>query len=364
MTDNPIAKQVCFTSCNIAYLNKAAVLAKTFKQHHPDWIFNVLLSDVGNRQEIMSTLPTEVDGIVFWDDLDVPSPVSWSFCHDAEELCTAVKPFYSSQLLDEGVGTVLFLDPDIAVFRRLDEIDRYLEENSILLIPHLWEPVDDTRHIELHEISTLAHGIFNLGFFAVKNDQGARDGMRFWKNRTAKYCYRDHASGLFTDQKWVNLFPIYFDGVKILKERTLNISSWNLINIELNGSYPDVFASGLPVGFIHFSGIDHDVFTYASAQVGQLTNTVLQLIEWYKGAIALETRSTTTGKGELLHYQSGRRIRKAHRIAYRSDPTLISCYSNPYDDLSVDSYYRRFVEKHEQALIDKYENPHMIPRRY
>ena len=55
---------VCFTSCNNAYLDRAAVLAKTFKQHHEDWWFVVLLSDVVEDGQLISAKVPEIDEIV------------------------------------------------------------------------------------------------------------------------------------------------------------------------------------------------------------------------------------------------------------------------------------------------------------
>ena len=320
---------VCFTSCNNDYLDKASVLARTFKAHHPDWKFVILLSDRGEKTALKAALPPEVDEIVYWDELAIPSPLAWSFCHDPEELCTAVKPFYADELLKAGVQRILFLDPDVAVLRRLTEIEHHLETESFLLTPHTWAPADHVRHIEMHEISSLAHGVFNLGFFALRNDANARSLIEFWRDRLRSYCYRDHARGLFTDQKWANFFPIFFDGVKILKERTLNVSSWNLANVDLEGSGPYLYASGEPVGFVHFSGISSDVFQRAAGEVGRLSNTVLELVDWYKAEVVKEQNPTRPRSSALLTYASGRRIEKGHRIVFRSNQTYVGSFADP-----------------------------------
>ena len=231
-------QSVCFTSCNNAYLDRAAVLARTFKQHHEDWRFVVLLSDQVESGKSISQRVPEIDEIVPIRNLKSIYSPSWTFKHDPEELCTAVKPFFAQSLLADGVQRILYLDPDIVVLRRLHEVTRGLEEAGFLLTPHVWAPHSHRRHVEVNEISCLAHGIFNLGFFAMRADRGASRVLDFWSDRLRSYCYRDHASGLFTDQKWANFFPGFFDCVQVMKERTLNISSWNLVNVKSCRIYP------------------------------------------------------------------------------------------------------------------------------
>ncbi len=111
---------------------------------------------------------------------------------------------------------------------------------------------ENQRQIEVNEISCLAHGIFNLGFFALRAGDDAKAVVDFWSDRLRKYCYRDHASGLFTDQKWANFFPVFFDCVHVMKERTLNISSWDLVNVNLVGAIPELYSDGTRIGFSTF----------------------------------------------------------------------------------------------------------------
>jgi hypothetical protein len=359
-----VARNVCFTSCNNAYLDRAAVLARSFKRHHPDWKFVVLLSDWDPAlNDVVSAVPA-IDEIFPIRQLEQVYAPSWTFKHDAEELCTAVKPFYAAHLLREGVERILFLDPDTVVLRRLDEVEDGLEQHSFLLTPHVWAPNANPRHIELHEISCLAHGIYNLGFFALRSDTGGQEVVDYWADRLRSYCYRDHASGIFTDQKWANFFPVFFDGVHVLKQRTLNISSWNLVNIELVGSVPELYSDGEQVGFVHFSGLNDDVFLRASAEVGQLSNSVVSIFNWYKNAVAKERSFAFPSSKAYLTYLSGRPIRKSHRIHYRLSSAYEDRYPNPYDDSSPDSFYQVEIAPREKQLIERHENPEFIVRRY
>ena len=358
-------RSVCFTSCNNAYLDRAAILAKTFKQHHGDWWFVVLLSDVVEASESISEKVPEIDEIVPINTLESIYSPSWTFKHDSEELCTAVKPFFAQSLLAKGVQQILYLDPDVVVLRRLHEVVERLGRERFLLTPHVWAPAhENQRHIEVNEISCLAHGIFNLGFFALRAGDDAKEVVDFWSDRLRKYCYRDHASGLFTDQKWANFFPVFFDCVHVIKERTLNISSWNLVNVHLVGAIPELYSDGTHIGFLHFSGVNSDVFTWAASEVGALTNTVASIFEWYKRALH-EVRSLSFPASKVYQtYRSGRLIRKSHRMHYRSNDAFSKRYHDPYDDRGEESFFAREIAPHEEELVQIYENPKFIPRRY
>ena len=41
--------------------------------------------------------------------------------------------------------------------------------------------------------------------------------------------YEEAAFGVYTDQRWCDLVPALFDGVKVLRDPGLNVASWNLV---------------------------------------------------------------------------------------------------------------------------------------
>lgn len=360
-----MSHSICFTSCNNAYLDRAAVLAKSFKRHHPDWRFVILLSDsIIDRESFLKAHPYVDEAFEISNLSDVFSS-SWAFKHDAEELCTAVKPYYAKHLLDVGAERILFLDPDVVVLRPLYEVTDRLGEDKFLLTPHLWAPDANKRHIDIHEVSCLAHGIFNLGFFALSSGPKAREVIDYWCDRLREYCYRDHASGMFTDQKWANFFPVFFDCVEVLKERTLNVSSWNLVNLDLRGSIPLLYNGPDQIGFVHFSGLNNDVFVWAAQEVGEASNTVISMFEWYKDAVLRARQIVPLPKAAAFNtYKSGRLIRKSHRIHYRLNPALWTAYPDPFDDDPSRSYFAVEIGPREKELVDVHENPQFIVRRY
>ena len=101
---------------------------------------------------------------------------TWTFKHNVVEMCTAVKGLALNRIFDAGADTVVYLDPDIALFGELEIISQ-LDAFPILLTPHLTEPETSEPSILENERSALLHGVYNLGFLVVRNtDEGRRFG--------------------------------------------------------------------------------------------------------------------------------------------------------------------------------------------
>ncbi len=81
-----------------------------------------------------------------------------------------------------GAAKVVYLDPDIAVFQPLHEIEELLEESDILLTPHQLKPNATTFAIIDNEICSLKHGTFNLGFLAIRNGADGRACAEWWRD--------------------------------------------------------------------------------------------------------------------------------------------------------------------------------------
>src|SRR6185369_3335902 len=92
-------------------------------------------------------------------------------------------------------------------------------------------------------ICALQHGIFNLGFIGVNNSGEGKRVARWWASRLHDFCMDDIPRGLFTDQRWIDLVPAFFDGCAVMRDPGYNVAPWNLTHRKVEGS----LASGLTV---------------------------------------------------------------------------------------------------------------------
>jgi glycosyltransferase involved in cell wall biosynthesis/SAM-dependent methyltransferase len=234
------------------YIAQARLLASSYLRHHPDSHFFVLIVD---------GLPDGVDfgesvTILGPDDLSLPQFVEMAFKYEVTELSTAVKPSVMSTIMRQrDVEQLVYLDPDIVIFRPLEEMWSQLDSASILLIPHLLDPIplDGNRPSEQ---DILCAGAYNLGFIGLRACSESDSMLAWWHERLIDLCRVDIAHGLFVDQKWMDLVPSLFAGTAVLRDETYDIAYWNLHSRHLERADDDILVSGKPLAFFHYSGFD------------------------------------------------------------------------------------------------------------
>jgi hypothetical protein len=230
------------------FLSYARIVGSSYVQHHPGARFYVLVVD---------GLPAGVEAgtgleVVAPDALDLPSFHELCFKYDVVELSTAVKPAFLSYLLEQEEA-VVYLDPDILVMRRFDELRRLLRTAPIVLTPHILSPLP-LDGLRPSEQDMLISGAYNLGFLAIRRAGQTDELLSWWNSRLEDGCRIDVPNGLFTDQKWIDLVPGYFDSVGILRDPTYNVAFWNLHERTLERRSQSFFVNGRPIAFYHFSG--------------------------------------------------------------------------------------------------------------
>jgi glycosyltransferase involved in cell wall biosynthesis len=235
------------------YLAHARVLAESFVKRHPEIPFFVLLVD---RNDGAISPGREAFEMIELEDLDAPDLLRLCFQYSVIELNTAVKPYLLEHLFEErGFDRLIYFDPDILVVDRLDEIWGLLDEHSIVLTPHLTEPVEDDGK-KPSEIDILLSGTYNLGFLGLAKSDAAARLLTWWQERLYDRCVVAHDEGLFTDQRWMDLVPGFFDDAHVLRGPGYNVAYWNLHCRRVTVERDRVRVNGEPAFFFHFSGLD------------------------------------------------------------------------------------------------------------
>jgi glycosyltransferase involved in cell wall biosynthesis len=237
------------------YLAHARVLARSYAEHHPGARTWVLVIDESDGWIDAANEPFE---LVTPAEIDIPTFDQMVCLYSVLEFSTAVKPFFLAHLMERhGLERVAYMDPDIRVHGDLSEIDRLLETNTMVVTPHLTEPMPrDGRHPSETEI--LMSGSFNLGFLGLSRGEGSRRLLDWWGERLATDCIVDPKAGLFVDQRWMDFSPGLVDSFHVLRDPGYNVAYWNLSTRELKQSRDGWTVNGVPLRFFHFSGYDPD----------------------------------------------------------------------------------------------------------
>jgi len=244
---------IVFTIVSGNYLHFARTLMESVAVAHPDWRRFVLLVDakVGNGDSgnaLFELVPVAT--------LPLPDRLKFYFRYTILELNTAVKPWMFEWLFrQQGGERVVYLDPDIYVYRPLAEVEAALGSGStMVLTPHLTGPLDDEHHP--NELDIVMAGAYNLGFLALAKHESTLDFLAWWQSKLEFHCVVDHAKGTFVDQKWLDLAPGMFENVTILRHEGYNVAYWNLAHREVAKAGNEYLVNGRPLVFYHFSGLN------------------------------------------------------------------------------------------------------------
>lgn len=246
------------TVCTIItanYLPYAMALLESVRSFEKDVHFNILISDK--------------DGQSFNQQISDRH----TFFHFANEVCKtgigeqirnkyqssdhdafrwSCKPLFINHLIREhGYERVLYFDCDIYIFDAFRFLFDALKTHAVLLTPH-WRTKEPDADPEEYRF-LFNHGLYNAGFVGV-NTLGT-EAMDWWARCCLHSCARSSFEGEYVDQSILNLMPVYFEGVHVLRHKGCNVAIWNrheckrVIHNDGSVFIDDVY----PVVFIHFS---------------------------------------------------------------------------------------------------------------
>jgi hypothetical protein len=321
-----------YTSATYTYFARARVLARTLKRIHPEWHMVLLIPDDPPQGVKIKWKDEPFDQVMGLSDLPIKHFGSWLFRHNVVELCTAIKGMALQQLQRQGYDKVFYIDPDIAVFSSLDGLSALLESSSILLTPHQISPELTTQGIEDNERASLKYGVYNLGFVGVASDETGARFADWWAERCYHYCVDDVPNGLFTDQRWCDLVPAYFDRVHVVRDPGYNVASWNLSRRKIRfGEDGAIYVNhDFPLRFFHFTKVDHVGETMLRRYAGTHLDAI-ELMYWYRRALrANDLPGVPARYWKYGTYSDGTQIEQSARVAYRQLADAEDRFPDPF----------------------------------
>lgn len=252
--------KIVFTICSNNYLAQAKALGDSLKKTNPDYNFFIGLVDqysteIDYEKEIGYTIiPSHEIGIPDFDSL-------WKK-YNIIELNTCVKPFFLEYFTENysDLTYLMYFDPDTFIFGNLSSIENELQDHQeIILTPHVTTPIPLDGKMP-NEQTFLNYGTYNLGFIGIKKPKNNLPFFKWWGERTYTIGYDKVAEGLFVDQLWMNLTPIFFENALVSKNPGLNMGPWNLHerNISEKQDHTLMVNNIYPLIFYHFSNYKYN----------------------------------------------------------------------------------------------------------
>ncbi len=309
-----------FQVCTIIahnYLAQARVLYRSFRQFHPDIPFSVLVFDAprGTVEEEWDSFGLADLGLPPGEETRMPA------FYNVTELATALKPWFFRQLLERQKLDLLYFDPDIEIFSPVDRIAALAHAHSLVVTPHTTRPMSRDK-VRPSETDILSAGVYNLGFLGL--NCASTDFLDWWGERLLREAIIDPTKMRFTDQRWIDFTPGYFD-THILKDETCNVAYWNADVRPLTWTGERYEVRGEPLCFFHFSGFKPENPSVLSIYQGENPRSslagdpVLQgLCQAYVAKLNAagyeEMRNISYGFNRLA---TGVRFEEPMRLAYR-----------------------------------------------
>jgi hypothetical protein len=217
----------------------------------------------------------------------------------------SLKPVLMKHLLDL-YDKVIYLDWDLHFYSDPGFLWNELDGSSVLLSPH-WRSSRVSIDRPNFEV-LLVGGLFNAGF--VGANRAGIPALDHWGENCFDLCIKDFTKAMCDDQHYLNLLPVYFENVGILRHRGCNLANWNMVECERTmGKDGEVLINGeYPVIFVHFTrstikGILKGCDPLLRTHLQQLDERLEQvapgtgLIEKFQALIQAEVdRPTTIGR--------------------------------------------------------------------
>lgn len=237
------------------YLAFARTLCASFLESHPDGSCYVLIIDdidgyVNSGNELFE--------LIKLSDLNMAGQKELCFKYNIIELSTALKPYLLQHILyTKNIDKILYLDPDIMVMNRLDELYNALDTSDFIITPHIDTDYPDDNLFP-DDSHIMKHGVFNLGFIGVRKCQSTFKFLAWWQHKLYDKCVIDSSSGYFVDQKFIDLAITLFQGFSIIYNTGYNVAYWNLHSRKVSIHGGNWQCNDDKLYFYHFSNYKPD----------------------------------------------------------------------------------------------------------
>jgi hypothetical protein len=309
------------------YVAFARTLCDSFLEHHPEGkCFALIIDDFSGY----ITPADEKFEIITPELLEIPRLREFCFKYNITELSTAFKPYLLRFLLaTRKLDKLLYIDPDILINRRLDALYSALDHHDMIVTPHLDAdyPDDGSYPDDGHILST---GIYNLGFFGVRNGETGGKFLDWWCRKLYDKCVNKPRRGYFVDQRFIDYALPLFNGFGFIRDLGYNVAYWNLHSRKITLENGEWRCNGGPLYFYHFSNYKPEKPDSISGHQWRYSfNDLPDLKKLFSRYRELLTKNgydkSRTWKYDYGRFKNGTRISDLHRRTYRNTRTSIGC---------------------------------------
>ncbi|HYE09517.1 MAG TPA: hypothetical protein VEF53_05010 [Patescibacteria group bacterium] len=232
------------------YIHRGLILYNSLKKYDPNFHFYFVCLD----DEVKSLLKRMA--------LDSVTLITMNQIEAQDQLLTAIKAkrndkeyiwsvkasvflylFRNYTKLDH----ILWLDGDTEFYADPEPIFNELMKCSILLTKE--------RFVGAYSGLNNIYGIFNTGLMGFKKNSTAINCIRWFRKKCIEWCYDRVEPGKWSDQMYVNNWPIMFSDLRVMEDIGINVTAWNIQGADVSMLDNDIYINGERLVFYHYSGL-------------------------------------------------------------------------------------------------------------
>ncbi len=185
------------------------------------------------------------------------------------EYCWTCSPWVIKYVLEQYRESICtYIDADMQFFSSPQPVfdDLYETQSSVLIFPHRFRTKQEEQ--KAHD----SVGSYCVEFNTFKNDEYGKRALDWWAAKCLEWCFYavPGTTEWYGDQKYLNVFPEKFDGVKICNHFGVGLAPWNVCLVEYAGDN-----DGVPQIRVIDTGEVFQLVIYHFENVSFLTHHIL-----------------------------------------------------------------------------------------
>jgi len=244
-----VSHQFC-TYFDHHYLPRGMVMLESLFEHCPGAYVHVLcLSD--ECYDALSSLAYPFISLIHLAELEAADPelAATRATRSLIEYYFTITPCLPWYLLtSRSVATITYLDADMIFFDSPEPIFDDAGDASVIITPHRFPP----------RLGALQKwGLYNVSWLMFRNTLPGMTCLSWYRKACLEWCYDVLEETRFADQKYLDAFPVRFEGVHIMGHPGGGLAPWNVEGVTITDTRAGIFVADAPLIFYHAQGIKH-----------------------------------------------------------------------------------------------------------
>lgn len=205
------------------YLSRGLAMYNSLTNHCPHFRLFVFAFD-DNCYNLLKSMNLPSMEVISLTDFEDKKLLEIKPTRTKGEYCWTSTPSTVLYVLDRfKVDHCTYLDSDLYFFSSPQPLLDEMGDCSVLITPHRYTPLYD---------QSVKTGIYCVQFVTFKNNDQGRTVLDWWRNACIDWCYNRFEDGKFGDQRYLDDWPVRFEGVHVLQHLGGGVAPWNMQQYE------------------------------------------------------------------------------------------------------------------------------------